>query len=190
MVITAVAMARGMLRRGLSVSSPREAAPSKPPNERSPKTAAKATVPNPTPLGGREGREREALTARSRAGEHSSEDDHDDDHDQRDGKSLHTQQRAGRYLDVPVRDEPDESSRHQGDQEPFGVRPDACSVHEGLPKEPYLRGGRSGEGQVSAQERPAGEEASAGAEGHAGEGVGRSRVVEVAREADEGVGDK
>jgi hypothetical protein len=55
MVITAVAMARGMSRRGLSVSSPREAAPSKPPNERSPKTAARATVPNPTPLGGVKG---------------------------------------------------------------------------------------------------------------------------------------
>jgi len=51
MVITAVAIARGMSRRGLSVSSPREAAPSKPANERSPKTAAKATVPRPTPLG-------------------------------------------------------------------------------------------------------------------------------------------
>jgi hypothetical protein len=51
MVITAAAMARGMSRRGLSVSSPKEAAPSKPPNERSPKTAAKATVPMPTPLG-------------------------------------------------------------------------------------------------------------------------------------------
>src|SRR5215208_1044819 len=138
----------------------------------------------------REGGEREALTARSRAGEHSGEDDHDDDHDQRDGKPLHTQQRAGRYLDVPVRNEPDESSRHQGDYEPFGVRPDACSVQEGLPEETHLGGGCGGEGQVSAQKRPAGEEAGAGTEGHAGEGIDRPRMVEVAREADDGVGDK
>jgi hypothetical protein len=55
MVITAVAMARGISRRGLFVSSPKEAAPSKPPNESSPKTAARATVPNPTPLGGVKG---------------------------------------------------------------------------------------------------------------------------------------
>lgn len=51
MVITAVAMARGMSRRGLSVSSLKDAAPSKPANERSPKTAARATVLKPTPLG-------------------------------------------------------------------------------------------------------------------------------------------
>src|SRR5215213_7989517 len=101
MVSTAVAMARGMLRRGLSVSSPREAAPSKPPNERSPKTAARATVPRPTPLGGVKGGEREALTARSRAGEHPGKDDHD--HDQRDGDPLHSEQRAGCHPDVPVR---------------------------------------------------------------------------------------
>src|SRR5215217_1328005 len=51
MVMTAVAMARGMSRQGLSVSSPKDAAPSKPANERSPKTASRVTVPRPTPLG-------------------------------------------------------------------------------------------------------------------------------------------
>ena len=41
-----------MLRLGLSVSSPSEAAPSNPPKERKPKTAAIATVENGMPPGG------------------------------------------------------------------------------------------------------------------------------------------
>ena len=49
---TAVKIARGMLRAGLSVSSPSEAAPSKPPKDRKPKTAAMATVENGMPPGG------------------------------------------------------------------------------------------------------------------------------------------
>ena len=40
-----------MSRRGLFVSSPKDAAPSKPAKERRPKTAARATVLRPTPLG-------------------------------------------------------------------------------------------------------------------------------------------
>ena len=49
---TAVKIARGMLRVGLSVSSPSEAAPSNPPKDRKPKTAAIATVENGMPPGG------------------------------------------------------------------------------------------------------------------------------------------
>ena len=45
-------IARGMLRVGLSVSSPSDAAPSNPPNERKPNTAAIATVENGMPPGG------------------------------------------------------------------------------------------------------------------------------------------
>jgi hypothetical protein len=41
-----------MLRRGLFVSSPSADAPSKPAQERKPKTEAKAIVPIPTPAGG------------------------------------------------------------------------------------------------------------------------------------------
>jgi hypothetical protein len=41
-----------MLRVGLSVSSPSDAAPSNPPKERKPKTAAMATVENGMPPGG------------------------------------------------------------------------------------------------------------------------------------------
>src|SRR4051794_34973697 len=43
--------ARGMLRRGSAVSSPSEAAPSKPANDRKPNTAAVATASNDVPLG-------------------------------------------------------------------------------------------------------------------------------------------
>ena len=55
MAITAVAMARGMLRRGLSVSSPREAAPLETPEREKPEDRGQATVPNPTPFGGVKG---------------------------------------------------------------------------------------------------------------------------------------
>ena len=45
-------IARGMLRPGSLVSSPSDAAPSKPPKDRKPNTAATATVENEMPLAG------------------------------------------------------------------------------------------------------------------------------------------
>ena len=49
---TATKIARGMLRPGSLVSSPSDAAPSKPPKDRKPNTAAIATVENGMPPGG------------------------------------------------------------------------------------------------------------------------------------------
>ena len=48
---TAARIARGMLRVGSSVSSPSEAAPSNPPKDRKPNTAAVATVSSDVPSG-------------------------------------------------------------------------------------------------------------------------------------------
>ena len=48
---TAFRIARGISRRGLSVSSPRAAAPSNPANERKASTAPSPNAPRPTPSG-------------------------------------------------------------------------------------------------------------------------------------------
>jgi hypothetical protein len=53
--------ARGMFRRGLSVSSPSAAAPSNPANDRKPNTAAVATVSSDVPDGRLNASEREWL---------------------------------------------------------------------------------------------------------------------------------
>ena len=49
--ITALRMARGISRRGLSVSSPSDAAPSKPAKDRNPNTAAPPTADSDVPPG-------------------------------------------------------------------------------------------------------------------------------------------
>ena len=51
MASTALRIARGISRRGLSVSSPSEAAPSKPAKDRKPNTAALPTTLSDVPLG-------------------------------------------------------------------------------------------------------------------------------------------
>src|SRR5581483_11017029 len=91
---TAHPIASGMLRRGLFVSSPSAAAPSKPPKESSPNTDAKDRT-DPDACCRNERLQREALPVGCGAADHLPEDDDDQDHDQRHGDPFEGQQCAG-----------------------------------------------------------------------------------------------
>ena len=95
-------MARGMSRRGLSVSSPSEAAPSKPRKREEPVDGSQGDGPESDSVRHREGGQGELLSTRGRAAYYPGEDDYDKDHDQGDRETLHGKQSARDYADVPV----------------------------------------------------------------------------------------
>src|SRR5215212_11704086 len=72
-------MARGMSRRGLSVSSPSEAAPSKPRKREEPVDGSQGDSPESDSVRHREGGQGEFLSTRGRAAYYPGEDDYDKD---------------------------------------------------------------------------------------------------------------
>src|SRR5215208_3419869 len=72
-------MARGMSRRGLSVSSPSEAAPSKPRKREEPVDGSQGDGPESDSVRHREGGQGEFLSTRGRAAYYPGEDDYDKD---------------------------------------------------------------------------------------------------------------
>ena len=98
-------MALGMLLRGSSVSSPSEAAPSKPPKDRNAKTVAKATVESEIPLGTENTLKVKLWLPGAAAPDDLHEDHHHEDRDQADRDALQAQEEPGDDAHVAVGDE-------------------------------------------------------------------------------------
>jgi hypothetical protein len=182
-------MASGTFRRGLFVSSPSEAALEAAEGQQS-ENGRERDGADRRPALRDERLEREVLAVRRAAADHLHIDDHDEDRDQRHRDELEAEEAPCHRTDVVVGEEPEEHRRDEGDDHPVRVVPDADSAEEGLAEEADLGEVGSEEARVRREERPAGEEARTRADRHSDERIRRARVVEVARQAHERVGDE